>query len=598
MNLPSSFLFQITHFESKDSRESTELPYTKIATGQDALLSGKLTLPDPSITSGKDEIFVYIPKFEGKMEISADGVIILDESSPTYLGGSGFSVFPISLRSDGKFPILEFSLKEKSKRFILLSKIFLGTSEDFVGPTLSQNLTEFLRLSVFGMNLTVFLVCLLLIVTGTEVYASISSMLISIYFLFSSINSINSFLTVSDDVVYTIALSSPILGMNIYLFSESLREKTKPYAFWTLQAVSFSLAAILVLLANTLLEAVRPLPLAVAVVFVLIPGVVVVVRSISLGWVKSNHNLFFFGLLLMLFQLSVAHDILVRFNYFSNDQYLIALARILFIFGCAYILSNYTLEGSRQLRNANLNLKNSLQIRTNELTEQFAEMQDLLADKVIETERRRLREELDEELHDGVLSYVSVINVITSDSNSKDMIQINKLSRFALNEIRLMMETSERQSMSLLAAITLLRRQFIDRLSELGVEIHFDVVRLSKCRDIDYKVVIECMRILQELLHNAAVRAESRKIEIIGDPISHQGSTGESNEGFRITVYNTSGKTYDPETSSGNGIQNMMRRAKRIGAFFQITPIDGGASATLIWPCGEGFKKPPVSDGK
>jgi signal transduction histidine kinase len=106
------------------------------------------------------------------------------------------------------------------------------------------------------------------------------------------------------------------------------------------------------------------------------------------------------------------------------------------------------------------------------------------------------------------------------------------------------------------------------------------------------------MRILQELLHNAAVRAESRKIEIIGDPISHQGSTGGSNEGFRITVYNTSGKTYDPETSSGNGIQNMMNRAKRIGAFFQITPIDGGASATLIWPCYEGFKKSLVLNYK
>jgi signal transduction histidine kinase len=585
LGLPKSYAFQIASFSNKSGNGIVDLPKADMGSRSGSALSGRFAVPRDLTTGYPDEtIYAYIPKFEGTLEVSVNGRPVFSESSSVELGGSGFALFPIQLDKGGTFPNVDFKISEKSKKFVLMSSVFLGKAESFVNPVRAQNFTNFLRVAVLGMNITVFLMCVFFVYAGTEALLATASLVISSYFLVSSITALNSFLVMPETLISLVVLSSPILGANIWLFAESLIGIKSSKIFWKAQLSSISVAILLIVLGATIFKDFRPFQTTVAIIFVAISTAVVVVRSLISGFKNHNMNLMFFAMMLLLFMISVTHDILVRLNFFGNDQYLLPVARVFFVFGCIYILSSFALENSRKLKNANVTLGKALDDRTNELRIQFAQTEELLRQEAISSEKQRMRQERDEELHDGVLSYISVINVITAESLDPDLVQINKLSRFATNEIRLMMEATDQQTVSLLAAISLLRRQFIDRLSELGIDIRFDVIRLAKCGEIDYRVVVDSIRILQELVHNAAVRAGSRQIEISGDIVPIEDKTESHSLGFRLSVVNRGGTVFDSSTSTGSGIRNMRNRARRIGASFQLKPTEGGATAILTWP--------------
>ena len=583
VGIPSNYLIKIESFQANAGNDVLTLPQALISKTADTQLQGNFILPEAAFDKLDNEIFAYIPKFDGKLNIKADGIVIFSATSPSYLGGSGFALFQVALQEDGKFPDLEFTIQENSKRFVLISTIFLGSKEDFLGPIRGQNLAEFLSVLIFGMNATIMLISVIMFVNKIQTYTAITCFITSVIIALSELHALSSFMSIPDSTFLLITLSTPILTANIWLFGESLRVTEQPAAFWKIQLFSIVTVLMLAVLNSSVLKDFRTLPLVIGIVFIILVFSAAI-RFVVIGWKISNINLLSFGLMLLIFIFSAAHDVVMRFNYFGNDQYLLPVGRFLFILVCIIILSSYSHAGMKLVINSNTNLRLALEARTKELNVQFLKNQNLIALKAVAVEKRRMREEFDEDLHDGVLSYISVINVLTEDSTEKNLLEINKLSRFASNEIRLMMETSDKQPMLLLTAIALLRRQFIDRFSEMGIDIHFDVVNLSEVREIDYKVVVECMRILQELVHNAAVRAGSRRIEISGVPMSTQGTDELNQQGFRLAVSNTGGKTYDPSFSTGNGIRNVVNRTDRIGGSFQITPIDGGALATLIWP--------------
>ena len=120
--------------EANAGNDVLTLPQALISKTADTQLQGNFILPEAAFDKLDNEIFAYIPKFDGKLNIKADGIVIFSATSPSYLGGSGFALFQVALQEDGKFPDLEFTIQENSKRFVLISTIFLGSKEDFLGP--------------------------------------------------------------------------------------------------------------------------------------------------------------------------------------------------------------------------------------------------------------------------------------------------------------------------------------------------------------------------------------------------------------------------------------------------------------------------------
>jgi len=148
-----------------------------------------------------------------------------------------------------------------------------------------------------------------------------------------------------------------------------------------------------------------------AISFVSIPSFFVAGRCMIVGLNRQDFNVISYGTMLFIFDLSVWHDVLSRVNFFGNDQYLVSMSRVLLVISCAFILAAYSSRGSKRLRNSNAILEKELENRTHELITQFKISEELLKRQVVVEEERRIRQELDKDLHDGVLSYISVINL-------------------------------------------------------------------------------------------------------------------------------------------------------------------------------------------
>jgi signal transduction histidine kinase len=81
---------------------------------------------------------------------------------------------------------------------------------------------------------------------------------------------------------------------------------------------------------------------------------------------------------------------------------------------------------------------------------------------------------------------------------------------------------------------------------------------------------------MQEAVHNASARANSKKISL-------RFWSTESNM-FHIEIENNEGRSLSAKDKLGNGIQNMINRAKSISAEFNIEPLSEGAIISIKYP--------------
>ncbi len=583
--IPSNYIERIVSFEAASGENIVKLPHSKLAIKDTVSFEGSFVFsPAFNVETGSTELSAYIPRFEGALDVFADQAPIFSGKSSVDMGSSGYALFQIPSRSDHRLPKITFSLKQNSKRFISLSSIFIGESSDFSTAVMFQEIVKRVRVSNAGMNLTVALICLIFMISKIEMRLASCAFFISIYLALASVNELNIITTLPQNFIYFVFLGSPFLGFNLWLFGECLIGSRSSKMFWMMQSIGLSISGLMVFLSTMVLYDFQPLPLSVVVLSVAIPGVFVAARCLVIGLRRRGANLIAYGSLLFLFDLSVWHDILARVSFFGDEQYLVSVSRLLFVFSCTFILTSYSSQGSQRLRNANAILEAALESRSKELKMQFTISEELVKRQVATFQERRIRGELEKDLHDGVLSYISLINIMSEGQQDENLIRINKLSRFASNEIRLMIETPNLREMSLILAIAGLRRQFIDRFSEIGAVVNYNIIDLAQCRDFEYRIVIDCIRILQELVHNAAVRARSKYIDIRGFSSCVTDRFGENIFGFQIEVENRDGKSLSLQPSMGSGLKNIFMRAERMGASFEIVPIDGGARAILVWP--------------
>ena len=81
---------------------------------------------------------------------------------------------------------------------------------------------------------------------------------------------------------------------------------------------------------------------------------------------------------------------------------------------------------------------------------------------------------------------------------------------------------------------------------------------------------------MQEAVHNASARANSKKISL-------RFWSTEFNM-FHIEIENREGQPLSIKNKLGNGIQNMINRAKSISAEFDIEPLSEGAIISIKYP--------------
>jgi hypothetical protein len=82
------------------------------------------------------------------------------------------------------------------------------------------------------------------------------------------------------------------------------------------------------------------------------------------------------------------------------------------------------------------------------------------------------------ELHDGVLNYLSIVNILSQEKPKTALADINKLSRFAINEVRIILGQREQSEEDLFTALGTLRQQVVDHIPHSRVEIDWSLLVL------------------------------------------------------------------------------------------------------------------------
>jgi len=194
----------------------------------------------------------------------------------------------------------------------------------------------------------------------------------------------------------------------------------------------------------------------------------------------------------------------------------------------------------------------------------------------IEAASHNAKKKLHEDLHDGVLNYMSIIRRITHESDDEAMGEINRLSSNASNEIRVILSQNSFSEKALLAGLLSFKNQTLDSLKHVGVKVSWDMSALADYQLLEDIHLIEIFRIVQEATHNAVHRAECKYL-------AFKGSKG-LDAVFSIEIINTGGITLKNEIIEGSGIRNIKIRTKRIAGNFSLTSVNGGAKFVLHLP--------------
>lgn len=268
---------------------------------------------------------------------------------------------------------------------------------------------------------------------------------------------------------------------------------------------------------------------------------------------------------------AIFYDAGFRFGFISVPVNMSTFSFPIFIIIIAISFIEITLSKKVDLVTANDIMKKALDIQDLTLKKEFRISAALQKKNASAEEKERLTAEL----HDGVLTYLSIINTMTENSTDVNLEKINKLSRNALNEIRVILEARPSDVHSLTIALGALRAQLVDPLLYMGVEVEWSTYALLDQGVIQPKALMEIIRIIQEAIHNAVIRGKCTFLSVVAQRYDNE---------FTITIVNKGGQPFSEENRKGLGILSMVSRASKIGGAVEIIPNDSGAILSLTVP--------------
>jgi signal transduction histidine kinase len=168
-----------------------------------------------------------------------------------------------------------------------------------------------------------------------------------------------------------------------------------------------------------------------------------------------------------------------------------------------------------------------------------------------------------------------MIQALSESQESSEKRTISKISRYASQEIRLILDNGVEKDQNTFVMLATFRQQVVEPLIDQGVSVDWKLLCLMDQDIIPTSSSLNLFRIFQEAFHNAHVRAQCKHIEVKAE--IHEASV------VKIIIVNSGGVTFDPTGKSGNGIINMKRRALMIDASFDIHPIPSGAKVEIIF---------------
>ena len=551
----SKYDFVIEGFNATPTlTHSIGLPVSEVVNGTDApvRLQGNLSI-DRSIPITADTI--YIPFYEGRLKFFANGTQFFDSDTQKYWQ-SGLRI-PDALiqlpKTNGKQPPdISFSIENKRVGSVALSKIYFGQEAELA--VFAQRNTvyyENMRAALWGAEIFIVIVMITVIALGSINTDAVAPIFIMLGLIIGGIGIFgNAFPSLINAFPYLVTFMS-LTAFGLIQFGNNIFSPSTP----TINKSHLGVA-IVIFVALLSFGSQSATVMKLTNLYFTLPVLLLVVLYVSAKsfyrffWLgNKNSGIYFTAMMTIL--TTLGHDAAYRFGLIPDGIILVhaGTGAVIFCVGTLYI--------SEVARSRS-------QLAANKL--------------ILEKERSQAQAMLKvhSELHDGVLNYLSILNILSQEKSNTALADIQKLSRFAINEIRVILGQRAATEENLFTALGTLRQQIVDHIPHTKVEVDWSLLVLMDYPKSSSAIVLEITRIIQEALHNAIVRADC-KILVVS-------ATKTAKDQFIIDIKNTGGKSFEGNREGGFGINNMMTRAKKINAKIDLVPIAGGAILTIYLP--------------
>ncbi|MDC0337650.1 hypothetical protein OAN95_05475 [Alphaproteobacteria bacterium] len=551
----SEYDFVIEEFNAAPTlTNSIDLPFSEVVHGTDApvRLQGNLSI-DRSVPITADTI--YIPFYEGRLKFFANGTQFFDSDTQKYWQ-SGLRIpdalFPLT-KTDGKqLPDISFSIENKGIGSVTLSKIYFGQEAELT--VFAQRNTvyyENMRAALWGAEIFIVIVLITLIALGSLNNDAIAPVFIMTGLIIGGIGIFgNAFPSLIDAFPYLVTFMS-LTAFGLIQFGDNIFDPSTPPINKPHLGVAIVVFVALLLFGSQSVTMMKVTNLYFTLPVLLLVVLYVAAKSFyRLFWLgNKNSGIYFTAMMAIL--TTLGHDAAYRFGLISDGIILVHAGTVAVIFCVGTLYISVVAQSRSQLAANNLLLE-----------KERAQSQAML--------------QVHSELHDGVLNYLSIVNILSQDKPKTALADINKLSRFAINEVRIILGQREQSEEDLFTALGTLRQQVVDHIPHSRVAIDWSLLVLMDYPIIRSATVLEITRIIQEALHNAIVRADCKTLVV--------SATKTTENQFTITIENSGGKSFEGEREGGFGISNMMMRARKINAKIDLVPIAGGAILTIDLP--------------
>ena len=551
----SEYDFVIEEFNAAPTlTNSIGLPVSEVVHGTDApvRLQGNLSI-DRSVPITADTI--YIPFYEGRLKFFANGTQFFDSDTQKYWQ-SGLRIpdalFPLP-KTDGKqLPDISFSIENKGIGSVTLSKIYFG-QEAALAVFAQRNTVyyENMRAALWGAEIFIVIVLITLIALGSINADAVAPIFIMTALIIGGIGIFgNAFPSLIDAFPYLVTFMS-LTAFGLIQFGNNIFDPSTPPINKPHLGVAIVVFVALLLFGSQSVTVMKLTNLYFTLPVLLLVVLYVAAKSFYRFFWLGNKNSGIYFTAMMAILTTLGHDAAYRFGLISDGIILVHAGTVAVIFCVGTLYISVVARSRSQLAANNL---------------------------ILEKERSQSQAMLKvhSELHDGVLNYLSIVNILSQEKPKTALADIQKLSRFAINEVRVILGQRAQSEEDLFTALGTLRQQIVDHIPHTKVEVDWSLLVLMDYPKISSAMVLEITRIIQEALHNAIVRADCKTLVV--------SARKTAKNQFSITIENSGGKSFEGEREGGFGINNMMTRARKINAKIDLAPIAGGAILTIHLP--------------
>jgi signal transduction histidine kinase len=269
---------------------------------------------------------------------------------------------------------------------------------------------------------------------------------------------------------------------------------------------------------------------------------------------------------------AIIHDIAFLFGFSNNGIIISNIGTAFFFFMVAtFYLVRLSTEKIELASHQSI-LENALRGLEDDLRKNFEENQILIREKVANQELSRINSEL----HDGIMTNISMIQALSEKASASRNLSINLLSKSIISEIRVLLMLRESKNTTLLMALSEIKRQLVDPAELMGVRFVWETKGLLYGPHLSRELILDIVRIIQEALQNALFRANSKFIIFKGE-LDIDGS-------IKLYLENREGKSFKKNSEKGFGIKNMFVRANKNNIELSLDGTSDGAILILRIP--------------